>query len=144
MSTYYCGDLINGEYQFTFGGNKCEKSGFLMPYSGRIKRIKVRLIGVFFGETEEGEDKLLIGYPELSFEEALKDGSFLTGNLFSIILFKGSINPNPNSNPIGSYFEDDYISSNSVGSIISTYKCTIVESIDDTLKENVILISIII
>ena len=52
VSTYHCGDLIKGEYQFTFGGNKCEKSGFLMPYSGRIKRIKVRLIGVFFGEIE--------------------------------------------------------------------------------------------
>ena len=39
VSTDYCGDLIKGEYQFAFGGNTCEKSGFLMPQSGRIKKI---------------------------------------------------------------------------------------------------------
>ena len=49
VSTYYCGDLINGKYQFAFGGNTCEKSGFMMPYSGRIKRIKVRMLGGLFG-----------------------------------------------------------------------------------------------
>ena len=52
VSTYHCGDLIKGEYQFTFGGNKCEKSGLLMPRSVRIKRIKVRLIGGIFGEID--------------------------------------------------------------------------------------------
>ena len=28
VSTYYCGDLIKGEYQFPFGGNTCKFSGF--------------------------------------------------------------------------------------------------------------------
>ena len=93
VSTYHCGDLIKGEYQFTFGGNKCEKSWFLMPYSGRIKRIKVRLIGGIFGE-----ESLLLDYGNLPFEEALIKGSFLVGDLFSIILFKGGITPNPNPN----------------------------------------------
>ena len=95
VSTYHCSDLIKGEYQFTFGGNKCEKSGFLMPHSGVIKRIKVRLIGGIFGEIEGGEERLLIGRGEIPLEEALKEGSFLVGDLFSIILFKGGINPNP-------------------------------------------------
>ena len=129
VSTYHSGDLIKGEYQFTFGGNKCEKSGFLMPQSGRIKRIKVRLTGGLFGEIEGGEERMLIHYVEnLPFEEAIREGSFLIGDLFSIILFKGGINPNP----IGSFFEHyDRLISNPVGSIMSTYKCIIVTDVDD-------------
>ena len=41
----YTGPLIKNEYQFTFGGNKTEKNvhtGFLMPHSGRIKKIKMK------------------------------------------------------------------------------------------------------
>ena len=90
-----------------FGGNKCEKSGFLMPQSGRIKRIKVRLMGGIFGEIEGGEDRMLRHYVEnLPFEEAVLKGSYLVGDLFSIILFNGGINPNPNPNPnpISSFF----------------------------------------
>ena len=134
VSTYHCGDLIKGGYQFTFGGNKCKKSGFLIPQSGRIKRIQVRLIGGIFGEIEGGggEESLLLDYGNLPFEEALLKGSFLVGDLFSIILFKGGINPNPNPNPMGSFFEDyDRLISNPVGSIISTYKCSISFVVDD-------------
>ena len=40
VHTHYCGDLIEGEYQLTFGGNIGLKldTGFLVPQSGRIKR----------------------------------------------------------------------------------------------------------
>ena len=70
-------------------------------------------------------------FREVPFEEALKEGSFLVGDLFSIILSKGGgINPNPN--PIGSFFEDcDKLISNPVGSIISTYKCSMSFGSDD-------------
>ena len=38
---HFCGDLRKGEYQFTFGGNIGFKldTGFLVPQSGRIKKI---------------------------------------------------------------------------------------------------------
>ena len=43
----YCGLLRKGEYQFVFGGNITQPSGaacgFLMPHSGRIKKIKVKI-----------------------------------------------------------------------------------------------------
>ena len=104
MSTYFCGDLIKGKYQFEFGGNTCEKSGFMMPYSGRIKRITVRILGGlydgFFGEIDEvdgGESRIFIGPgdpPVSLLDERIKNGLFLTGNLFSIILFKDSMNLN--------------------------------------------------
>ena len=41
----YTGPLISGKYQFTFGGNETKKNaytGFLMPHSGRIKKIKMK------------------------------------------------------------------------------------------------------
>ena len=44
-TTNYSGDLIKGEYQFSFGGEAGEKAGFLIPQSGRIKDIKVEFIG---------------------------------------------------------------------------------------------------
>ena len=43
----YCGLLSKGEYQLVFGGNIMLPSGgecgFLMPHSGRIKKIKVKI-----------------------------------------------------------------------------------------------------
>ena len=40
----YTGPLIKDKYQFTFGGNetKNEYTGFLMPHSGRFKKIKMK------------------------------------------------------------------------------------------------------
>ena len=132
VSTYYCGDLIKGEYQFPFGGNTCKFSGFLMPQSGRIKGIQVRFIGKFKtipeGVSEEIRTKLI--------EEALleveneeldrKDPNdfktmirtlYLNGNLFSIILFERL----------------DYVGI-PVGSILSTYKCYDILGIDDDIN----------
>ena len=42
MIAHYCGDLIKGAYQFTFGGNVSPEldTGFLVPHSGRIKKIQ--------------------------------------------------------------------------------------------------------
>ena len=42
----YCGPLIRGKHQFTFGGNESHNAimGFLIPQSGRIKKIKVRIV----------------------------------------------------------------------------------------------------
>ena len=47
VSTYFCGKLIKGEFQFPFGGNACEEAGFLMPQSGRIKKVKLEIFGRF-------------------------------------------------------------------------------------------------
>ena len=40
----YQGDLIKGEYQFSFGGVKAHDAttGFFVPQSGRIRKIKMR------------------------------------------------------------------------------------------------------
>ena len=129
VSTYYCGDLIKGEYQFPFGGNTCKFSGFLMPRSGRIKEIKLRFIGSFKlipeGASEEIRDKLKTE----AFSEVENEGLdvndindfrtmlrilYLNGNLFSIVLFE-------NLNYIGI----------PVGNILSTYKCHDISGIDD-------------
>ena len=56
----YHGDLIKGDYQFTFGGNS-EKSyrkhdiynGFLMPHSGYIKRFVLEDTGYKFYTSED-------------------------------------------------------------------------------------------
>ena len=47
VNTYYCGNLYKDEYQFTFGGSACTalELGFLVPQSGRIKKIKSKVIG---------------------------------------------------------------------------------------------------
>ena len=132
VSTYYCGDLIKGEYQFPFGGNTCKFSGFLMPQSGRIKRIQVRFIGKFKtlveGETEEITKKLIEeALDEVENEDLDKTDPddfktmlrtlYLNGNLFSIILFER----------LG------YVGI-PVGSILSTYKCYDIIGIDNDIN----------
>ena len=132
VSTYYCGDLIKGEDQFPFGGNTCKFSGFLMPQSGRIKRIEMRFIGnmkaIPEGVTEEIRKKLIeealleveneeldISDPD-DFKTMLRT-LYLNGNLFSIILFE----------------KLDYLGI-PVGSILSTYKCYDILGIDDDIN----------
>ena len=48
VHTHYYGDVIKGKYQFTFGENETYPvySGFLIPQSGRIKKIAVRIEGI--------------------------------------------------------------------------------------------------
>ena len=107
MSKYHCGDLIKGEYQFTFGGNKCEKSGFLMPNSGRLKKIKMRLIfnidasdEIIRITSDEINDKIDEDYSLVAYWRDF----FVLGDIFSLILFeKGKYQP--------------------TGSISSTYIC---------------------
>ena len=49
VHTHYYGNLIKGKYQFTFGENETipMHSGFLIPHSGRIKKITSRIEGPF-------------------------------------------------------------------------------------------------
>ena len=132
VSTYYCGDLIKGEYQFPFGGNACKFSGFLMPQSGRIKKIQVRFIGKFKtiteGVSEEIRKKLIEeALLEVENEELDKNDPddfktmlrtlYLNGNLFSIILFERL----------------DHVGI-PVGSILSTYKCYDILGVDDDIN----------
>ena len=70
--TNYCGDLIEGKYQFSFGGSACKETGFLMPHSGRIKKIEVRLNGWLHGELAND----------------LVSRKVTNGHFFSIMLFK--------------------------------------------------------
>ena len=48
VSTHYYGSLIKDKYQFTFGGNNTYPAltGFLIPHSGRIKKIVSRVEGI--------------------------------------------------------------------------------------------------
>ena len=57
----YHGDLIIGEYQFTFGGSSVESysrhniyNGFLMPHSGYIKRFVIEDFGLKFNIRIDG------------------------------------------------------------------------------------------
>ena len=132
VSTYYCGDLIKGEYQFPFGGNTCKFSGFLMPRSGRIKEIEIRFIGslkgIPEGVSEEIRDKLISEALSEVENEGLDINNFndyrtmlnilyLNGNLFSIILFE-------NLGYLGI----------PVGNILSTYKCYDILDFDDDIN----------
>ena len=138
VSTYYCGSLIKGEYQFPFGGNACEEAGFLMPQSGRIKKVKLEIFGRFkkIGNFIELGSVADILEKEISDEienvEELKKSPetfeeleiwkkkifkvlFLGGDLFSIISFKNNSNE---------------IVNNPTSSIISTYRCVVSDTID--------------
>ena len=70
----YCGSLHKGEYQFKFGENNnenCEEiiiegyedfkgsaTGFLMPQSGYIKKIRLEMLGVIdLDKLVKGEEK---------------------------------------------------------------------------------------
>ena len=128
VSTYFCGKLIKGEYQFPFGGNACEEAGFLMPHSGRIKKVKLEIFGKFIRYNlnanvdilekeflEEIENIEELKEPPKTFEELkifeskLFKVLFLGGDLFSIMSFKN------NSNEINK----------PTSSILSTYSCVV-------------------
>ena len=138
VSTYFCGKLIKGEFQFPFGGNACEESGFLMPQSGRIKKVKLEIFGRFkkIGNYEDLYDISHILEKEFLDEvenvEELKKKPvtvkefniwrnklfkvlFLGGDLFSIISFKNNSNE---------------IINKPTSSILSTYRCVVSDPID--------------
>ena len=48
VNTHYYGSLIKDKYQFTFGENDTYPAlaGFLIPHSGRIKKIVSRVEGI--------------------------------------------------------------------------------------------------
>ena len=133
VSTYFCGKLIKGEYQFPFGGNACEEAGFLMPHSGRIKKVKIEIFGKFkkyllnanvdilgkefLDEIKDIEElkKSPETFEELEiFEKKLFKVLFLGGDLFSIISFKN------NSDEVNK----------PTSSILSTYSCVLRKPID--------------
>ena len=132
VSTYFCGTLIKGEYQFPFGGNACKEAGFLMPHSGRIKKVKVEIFGKIKKFAGYGELNHLMGIFEAEIAEEVENIEefkktpdtveeyniwvdklykvlYLGGDLFSIILFKNN---------------DDEINV-PTSSILSTYKSVV-------------------
>ena len=132
VSTYFCGKLIKGEYQFPWGGNVCEEAGFLMPHSGRIKKVKLEIFGKLktIGEYENLYDFVDILEGEYMDEienveelkkrpETVKEFNewyrilykvlFLGGDLFSIMSFKN------NSDEVNK----------PTSSILSTYSCVV-------------------
>ena len=132
-TTNYSGDLIKGEYQFSFGGEAGEKAGFLIPQSGRIKDIKVEFIGelqylkpaITNGRWEsipkqyqriwrEEYGKELTEEFILSdeFNKELKNYYF-SGNLLSFIKFE------PKDKGLDNYVYKPF----TTGSIITTYRC---------------------
>ena len=52
VQTHYYGPLIKGKCQFTFGENEKNPnfSGFLIPHSGRIKKIAAKFEGEYYGD----------------------------------------------------------------------------------------------
>ena len=132
VSTYFCGTLIKGEYQFPFGGNACEEAGFLMPHSGRIKKVKLEIFGKFKKFAGYGELNHLMDILDAEIAEEVENIEefkktpdtveeyniwvdklykllFLGGDLFSIISFKNN---------------DDEINA-PTSSILSTYRCVV-------------------
>ena len=132
-TTNYCGDLIKGEYQFSFGGEAGEKAGFLIPQSGRIKDIKVE----FIGELQHLKPALTNGrwesvpkqyqriwkeeYGKELTEEFITSDEFIkelknyyfSGNLLSFIKFE------PKDKGLDDYVYKPF----TTGSIITTYRC---------------------
>ena len=132
VSTYFCGTLIKGEYQFPFGGNACKEAGFLMPHSGRIKKVKVEIFGKIKKIAGYGELNHLMDIFDAEIAEEVENIEefkktpdtveeyniwvdklykvlYLGGDLFSIILFKNN---------------DDEINV-PTSSILSTYKSVV-------------------
>ena len=132
-TTNYSGELIKGEYQFSFGGEAGEKAGFLIPQSGRIKDIKVEFIGDLQYTrppiTNEGWVNPIKQFQRIwreeygkeiteefiksdEFDKELKNYYF-SGNLFSFIKFE------PKDKGL-----DDFVYKHfTTGSIITTYRC---------------------
>ena len=69
VHTHYRGNLIKGKYQFAFGGNTSSEldTGSLVPQSGRIKKIRVKI-------SHEGKD--------------FYDDIFESGSVFTIIMIR--------------------------------------------------------
>ena len=131
--TSYHGDLIEGEYQFSFGGEAGEKAGFLIPQSGCIKDIKVE----FIGELQYLKPPIATGRwesipkqyqriwreeygKELTEEFILSDefnkelkNYYFSGNLLSFIKFE------PKDKGLDNYVYKPF----TTGSIITTYRC---------------------
>ena len=132
-TTNYSGDLIKGEYQFSFGGEAGEKAGFLIPQSGRIKDIKVEFIGelqhlkpVLTNERWESVPKQYQRiwkeeYGKELTEEFITSDEFIkelknyyfSGNLLSFIKFE------PKDKGLDDYVYKPF----TTGSIITTYRC---------------------
>ena len=132
-TTNYSGDLIKGEYQFSFGGEAGEKAGFLIPQSGRIKDIKVEFIGelqhlkpAFTNGRWESVPKQYQRiwkeeYGKELTEEFINSDEFIkelknyyfSGNLLSFIKFE------PKDKGLDDYVYKPF----STGSIITTYRC---------------------
>ena len=132
-TTNYSGDLIKGEYQFSFGGEEGEKAGFLIPQSGRIKDIKVEFIGelqylkpvITNGRWESAPTQYQRIWreeygKELTEEFILSDefnkelkNYYFSGNLLSFIKFE------PKDKGLDNYVYKPF----TTGSIITTYRC---------------------
>ena len=129
----YQGELIKGEYQFSFGGGAGEKAGFLMPQSGRIKDIKIAFIGELqyldFDNPDISEEYIDKEYQRIWKEEYGKEltkefissdefknelrNYYFGGNLLTIIKFE------PIKKDIDNYVHKPF----TTGSIITTHRC---------------------
>ena len=106
----YWGKLTRGEYQFTFGGTASKETGFLIPQSGRIKKIKFRL-GDDYKHNEEGEKR----------SKALFN--FFNHAIFSIMLFRKDESFRPVDDPENYVFEGGEPVNEIV---ISSYVCKLI------------------
>ena len=147
VSTYFCGKLIKGEYQFPFGGNACKEAGFLMPHSGRIKKVKLKIFSLTYSNSYNELIKEYI--KEVEDIEELNKGPgeelggwnkwmkkvlkviYAGGDLFSIILFKNNVDEIND----GEVIKSEKINK-PVSSILSTYRCSISSPVFEDFYES--------
>ena len=93
VHTHYCGNLRKGEYQFIFGGNISFKldTGFLVPQSGRIKNIQLKI-------SHEGKTSLrnMLISGSIFTIVAIKD----TGEVSNLLTYEYTLGQNDPHDPI--------------------------------------------
>ena len=105
-SVSYKGDLIKGEYQFPFGGVASMSTGFLVPQSGRIKKVKISM------HTGPG---IIITGPDIP-----GGSTFFNNNVFSIMLIRKKEEHNNEEEK-----EFEFVETDLEEIYLSTYKCKI-------------------
>ena len=109
----YTGPLIKGKEQFTFGGNDIKNTytGFLMPHSGRIKKIKMKTSitknifeNVVFKKDRADVDFIGSGFFAFTkhhYDEDKKNRGLILGSILCYDAYKLYVKGNPDA---GVYF----------------------------------------
>ena len=116
----YTGPLIKNKYQFTFGGNETKNAyaGFLIPHSGRIKKIKMKTSitknvfeDVVFKKDRADVDFIGSGFfafTNYSYIEQLKESyTLIIGSILCYDAYKLYVKGNPDAG--GYSLKEDFV-----------------------------------